>query len=71
MRRTVLVSAGIGVVLAACGFAPPIVVPTLAPSMVPIFSLAAPAPEYPAAEPLAAALTPDTRVGLEQLLASV
>ena len=71
MRRAVLLSAGIGVVLTACGFAPPIVVPTLSPSMVPIFSLAAPAPEFPAAEPLAASLTPDIRRGLEQLLASV
>lgn len=71
MRHAGRVCAGIGFVLAVCGFAPPVMAPPLS-LFSPAFSLPSPtpAPECPVTEPLVASLTPDTRHSLEAILTS-
>ncbi|OGX41648.1 MAG: hypothetical protein A3C53_08745 [Omnitrophica WOR_2 bacterium RIFCSPHIGHO2_02_FULL_68_15] len=78
MRHAGFATVGVISLFIACGFAPPVAVPWPAPSWLPasfpiILSLSkdAPAPDSLVAEPLAVSLTPDTRRGVEHLLASV
>lgn len=68
MRQAGRVCAGMGLLFTLCGFAPPVMMSPWLLSTIPVPSLTA--PEFPVAEPLAASLTPDTRRGLEHLLAS-
>ena len=71
MRHAGRVCAGTGVVLAVCGFAPPVMAPPLSLfSRIASLASPTPAPECPLAEPLAASLTPDTRHSLEAILTS-